>query len=64
MKNKQVAQIVLAVLCIAFAAGFIAAFTGNQHKWSLVLAILSFINIGTQFWAIGRLWSAKDDPLK
>jgi|TARA_R110002167_G_scaffold254919_2_gene461157 hypothetical protein len=63
MKNKQVAQIVLVVLCITFSIGFVVGFTGNEDLNGLVM-LFSFINIGCQFWAIGRLWSATDNPLK
>jgi hypothetical protein len=60
MKNKQVAQITLGVLIITFMTGFYAGFTGSQATLQPVLTCLSVISLGTQCWAIGRLWSATD----
>ena len=57
MKNKQVAQIAMWTLIITFFGGFFSAF--GIVPYPLVL-LLSFINIGTQCWCIGRLWSSRE----
>lgn len=60
MTNKQVAKTVLFVLLFSFASGFIVGALNIQAETRLLMVFLGFANIGTQFWAIGRLWSAKD----